>query len=124
MKTPYRARKTTILIEGLHLQARVGVPAVERASPQNVVLDACITLKQPRIASDTMKDSVSYKTVVMGIQDLVRTQAWSLLETMAEAVAGVCFQDKRVDYASIRICKLRRFPECEAVGVERVFTGM
>ncbi len=121
MKRVYKPTETVILVEGLHLQANVGVPAVERASPQNILLDLHVTLENPEIASDSMKASLSYKTLVVGIEELVRKHRWSLLEKLAEAVAESCFYDERVARAWIRIRKYHRFPACEAVGVERVF---
>ena len=114
-------KETVVVIEGLHVQCYVGVPDVERASSQDIVMDLRLTLADPMIPEDTMSASVSYKTVVDAVRELTGQKRWRLLEKMAEDVATVCFQDTRVYTVNILIRKVHRLPECAAVGVQRTF---
>ncbi len=113
--------ETVILIEGLSVQAHVGVGAVERRATQAIELDLEIQLANPTIPRDRMEDSVNYATVVRQIEGLCHTERHCLLETMAERIAEAIFADARVRRVLITLRKPRKLASSRAVGVRRVF---
>lgn len=113
---------TVILIEGLHLQARIGVPRPERGSPQGLIVDIRMTLRCPDIVEDRMVASVSYAQVAKMLRGLVVEKQWRLLEAFAEDAARRILEDARIAEVWFRVRKPRRLPDCEFVGVERTFS--
>lgn len=113
--------ETIILIEGLSVQAHVGVGAVERRATQAIEFDLELQLANPTIPRDRMEDSVNYATVVQQIETLCRAERHCLLETMAERIAEMIFVDTRVRRVLISLRKPRKLANSRAVGIRRVF---
>jgi len=61
---------------------------------------------------------VCYAEVVEGIRGLLADGHINLVETLAERIAALCLEDRRVIGAKIRVEKLDVMPEASAVGVE------
>jgi dihydroneopterin aldolase len=113
---------TVVLIEGLHLQACIGVPKSERGSPQALVVDIRLTLLCPDIAEDRMSASVNYARIAKMLRGLAAEKHWHLLEAFAEDAARRVLEDPRIAEAWFRVRKPRRLSDCEFVGVERAFS--
>lgn len=114
--------KTTILIQSLQLQARVGVSLEEREKRQTIEVDLATELMSAHIPKDEIGCTVSYSEVVKDLRALVDERAFVLLETMAEEMAKACFRYPLVERVKIQIRKPNKLPACAAVGVERVFS--
>ncbi len=113
---------TVVLIEGLHLQACIGVPKPERGSPQALLVDIRMALRCPDIAEDRLEASVNYAQVAKMLRGLVAEKQWRLLEAFAEDAARRILEDPRIAEAWFRVRKPRRLSDCEFVGVERTFS--
>lgn len=121
MNTLMRPTHCSILIGGLAVHAHVGVGALERRNPQTVVMDVDIRLADPSIARDHMSASVNYAAVIRLIEDTCATERVLLLETLAERIAEHIFEDARVAEITVTITKPRKLPNCNAVGIRRIF---
>ena len=116
------ATETTILIEGLLVQCRVGAFVNERKLRQPVLIDVACEQKDAIVHSDKLKDTVNYAELVKNIKLLLETKTFVLLETMVEAIAQSCFDtDGRIALVQVAARKPKKIEGCEAVGVKREF---
>lgn len=115
-------KTTSIRIDGLRVRCHVGVPPSERAAMQEVLVDAVVTFANPDIAVDSLSATLNYKKVADDIASLAIGHSWRLLETMAQDIAALILEDARVSEVDLTIKKPNRIPNCDAVGVRRVFT--
>jgi 7,8-dihydroneopterin aldolase/epimerase/oxygenase len=116
-----RPGEILILIDKLTLTCRIGVPKGERDVAQLVIADIRCRLATTRIDSDELAATVDYVDIVEKAQALVKREKFKLLETLAEALALICFEDARVSSVDVTLRKPNKLSDCEAVGVARVF---
>ena len=77
-----------IHIEALELSACVGVPDIERAQPQRLVV--CLTIWPLRAfdeLADDLANTVNYAAVARAVRELVVGRRDKLIETLASAIA-------------------------------------
>ncbi|MDB4508234.1 dihydroneopterin aldolase [Akkermansiaceae bacterium] len=104
-----------IIIKGLRLKTRIGVPKEERATPQE--LRAHLTMNVPSFPEeDTISGTVDYKEVSDQIVGLAASVERQLIETLAQDIAAHILAHFRV--RKIRV-ELEKFilPETDWVGV-------
>lgn len=106
-----------IHIEELTVEATIGVPEVERQSPQRLVLS--ITLLPTadfRSLHDDLQRTVDYAAVVDEAKRFLRDRVVKLIETLADELAGHLLQ--RFAVSEVRL-ELRKFvlPDTRYVAV-------
>ena len=97
-----------IQIAGLSVEAYIGVPKIERAHPQRLLID--LTLESDlseAVLKDDFSRTIDYQRVVEKVKRTVASKPFSLLEGLAGAIADVILQDSRVEAVNIRV---RKFP--------------
>jgi 7,8-dihydroneopterin aldolase/epimerase/oxygenase len=114
--------QTTVQIEGLEIPAHVGLNAPERDVLQTIVIDITCTLRSPAVPNDDLSQSADYVPIVAAVRELVTNKRRRLIETLAEEIAEVCFEQQHVVCCEIRISKPQKLPSTRAVGVTRTFT--
>jgi dihydroneopterin aldolase len=78
-----------ILISGLPLLCRIGVPDIERRQEQTIWVDADLYLDlRPAGAEDDIAQTVNYEGVCDALQDVARRQSYRLIEALAEKMAS------------------------------------
>ncbi len=108
-----------VFIHGLELACRVGVHAHEHDGPQRVRIDVDLWVRDGQVAiDDDITKVVSYEEVVSGIESLLGRAHVNLVETLAENIAQLCFEDRRVEQVRVRIEKLEVYTNARAVGIE------
>ena len=70
------------------------------------------------IPRDDLRDVVDYARLAERIRRTVAAGHVRLVETLAERIGAVCFFDRRIASARIRVEKLDVFDDLAAVGVE------
>ncbi len=97
-----------IRLRGLRALGRHGVATGERdrAQPFEVDLDLHLDLA-PAGQSDDLGDTVDYGPLTSGIVDLIETESFDLIETLAERIARLAKADSRVHRVDVSIRKLR-----------------
>ena len=119
MSEPLRADQVVIFVEGLTLEASIGINPAERQRRQPVVIDVDLTVDvTPPLDSDNIADTVSYDGVVDAARRIVAAGHIDLVETLAERIAAAALADERVARARVRVAKPAIIPEAKAVGVE------
>jgi dihydroneopterin aldolase/D-erythro-7,8-dihydroneopterin triphosphate epimerase len=115
-----------IIIRDLALRCIIGIFPEERREKQdiiiNVVLEADLALAA---TSDQLADTVDYKALKKKILALVDTSAFNLIETLADRIARLALEDKRVRRAVVTVDKpgALRFARSVAVEISREQTN-
>lgn len=116
-----QATNTVILIQGLLLHVRVGVPRAERKLPQSIAIDIeIVRAKAPE--GDIIAETVNYADIVRELKELARTERDRLLlETFAREIAEICLAEPEVERVQVTLRKLQKLESCAAVGVRMTF---
>jgi dihydroneopterin aldolase len=109
-----------IFVDNLRVPCRVGLTPAERGEPQEIVVDVSIFLSLARAArGDEVKDSVNYRDVKERISAFATGRKFSLLETVAEGIAGALLDSFPVERVSVKVRKAKYSKE-PSIGVEIV----
>ena len=107
-----------ILIEGLVLQAFIGMFAHEYDAPQPIRFDVTVDiLPLSQMDNHDTDNIVRYDHIVAHIKAILAKGHIDLVETLAEDVAQGCLSYDRAEQVCVTIAKLNAFQEAEAVGV-------
>lgn len=113
-------REDEILIEGLELPVRIGVPETERETWQ--VLRADITLRSARSfeeAHDDLSLTIDYAAAAERFRALAACRPRQLIETLAAELAQEAIQSLGAVWVKVELRK-RILPGADAVGVRLV----
>jgi 7,8-dihydroneopterin aldolase/epimerase/oxygenase len=115
---PQRCR---IFIQGLRIDARIGVYDWEKAAPQPLQIDLEFGLaSQLACHTDRLGDAVDYAEVVARLKELANARHYELVEAMGEAMAMTLQSEFGVPWLVLRLSKLAPFPGAEVgIVVER-----
>ncbi len=112
-------RRRRMFIRDLVVNMLIGVHRHERDGRQRVRINIDLSLiDDAGIDDDRLANVVSYETLVHDIRLLCDTGHVNLVETLAERIARLCFDDRRVRGAVVRVEKLDVFADTASVGVE------
>ena len=108
-----------VFIRDFMVDCLIGVYEHEKCSPQRVRvnLDLAVDEGEHPIIDDIL-NVVSYETMANGILAIADEGHVNLVETLAERIADMCFDDQRVDSVRVRIEKLDIIENAGSVGVE------
>lgn len=99
---------STILVQGIQLQAHCGVTESERSERQPILVD--LSFRCPNDAafqSDQLYDTVDYATITQCIRDIGESQRYSLLEKLTEDLCQGLFEHFTVTYVKLWVRKIR-----------------
>lgn len=95
-----------LTIQGIECHGHHGVFEFERAQGQVFVVDLTLGLDvRAAAASDDLRDTVDYGSLVMQVKAAVETDPVDLIETLAERIADICLLDDRVGCAKVTVHK-------------------
>ena len=93
-------------ITGIECYGYHGVFEHERREGQVFVVDLTLGLDTARAAaSDDLRDTVDYGSLVAAVKLAVEADPVDLIETLAQRLADVCLRDGRVEWARITVHK-------------------
>jgi 7,8-dihydroneopterin aldolase/epimerase/oxygenase len=98
----------TIEIRGLRVLATHGLldEEIARAQPFEIDLDLETQLAGAE-TSDDLRETVDYGPIVATVRFLVENSHFSLLESLAHAIAEAVLDDARLDAVTVAVRKLR-----------------
>jgi dihydroneopterin aldolase/D-erythro-7,8-dihydroneopterin triphosphate epimerase len=97
----------------------VGVFPEERHEKQDVILNLTLHADLRKAGrSDDLADTVDYKTIKKKVIALVEASSYRLVERLAERVAEVCLEDRRVKKVVVFLEKPGALRFARSVGVE------
>ena len=95
-----------IYINDLIVPCIVGAFEHERGSKQNVTINLSFAVDTKKAGkSDDLKDTVSYHDIAHNVHEMVTQSSYHLLEALAQSVADICLQDKRIQQITVSIEK-------------------
>lgn len=109
----------TVFIEGLRLDALIGVHDRERHATQPLLLDIRMRFDN-RIAasSDSLADALDYEAVSVRLAEYVAQTDFMLVETLAECCADLILTEFGAKAVRLKLSKPDALANAAAVGVE------
>ena len=108
-----------ILINELILDLKLGYYDFENKKTQKVKFSLEIDYEDKKPTNDKdIKSIVNYGQVVKLIKKLTKNKHYNFLETLAEDVFNILFNDKRIGRIMLQIEKLEILKECTSVGIQ------
>ncbi len=109
-----------VFVHDLELLASIGVHSYEKTDKQRIRINLDLAVREGETAgmADDLANVVCYEQVVSSIRRLIESGHVNLVETLAERIAALCLEDRRVRVARVRVEKLDVFPDATSVGVE------
>ncbi|TSE20157.1 Dihydroneopterin aldolase [Tepidimonas alkaliphilus] len=120
---PELARRARLLsLRGLTLPVRIGVHDFERRGPQRlrIDVDVCVDLAQAHARQDRLDATFDYDAIRDAIRALAVERHFELQETLGDAILAWLMAQPGVLAARVRTEKPDVYPDCDAVGVERL----
>ncbi len=109
-----------VLIEGLRVNAVIGIFEWERQIEQPILIDLVMTVDTRAAAvSDDIQDAVNYALVAEQAADLTKSLKPQLLETLANKLAEMILNHfSTVQTVQVRVKKPLAVKGAQAVGIE------
>jgi len=110
-----------IFIDGLRVQALIGVYDFEREATQPLVFDVEMTVDTRSAGgSDALADTVDYAVVAQAIETICAQSGFALVEALAETIAAQLLRDFPIQTVTLRVTKPQAVPAARGVGVRIV----
>lgn len=109
----------TLFINDLTIPCIIGVYEHERKEKQLVIITIALSV-DTRIPgkTDDLKDTVSYQKIAHEVENMVSNSQYQLLERLAQAVADICLNDKRIKQVKVRIEKPKAVKLAKSSAIE------
>jgi 7,8-dihydroneopterin aldolase/epimerase/oxygenase len=103
---PDHVSSDRLSVLGLEAWGHHGVFEHERREGQTFVVDLTLGLDTAQAAaSDHLRDTVDYGSLVAAVKNAVEADPVDLIETLAQRLADVCLRDSRVEWVRISVHK-------------------
>ena len=109
---------TRVFVKNLELMANIGVHGHEHNREQPVRINVCLEVDGVHPEGDHLDNVVDYEAITNNIRAMVREGHVRLAENLAERIIKMCFEDRRVRVAIVRVEKTSALPGAESGGVE------
>ena len=107
-----------VFIEGLEIDALIGIYDWERRIRQTLVFDLEMGFDNRRpAATDNIEHTLNYKAVSNRLQEYVRASDFGLVETLAERCAEIVLQEFDVQWLRLKLSKPGAVRGARSVGV-------
>ena len=107
-----------IEIRDLLLRTVIGINEEERRGVQDVLINVRLeTDIRPAAASDDIADAVNYRTLSKSIIRMVESSQFFLVEKLAEEIAKLCLEDRRVSRVTVTVEKPGAIRLARSVGI-------
>ncbi len=114
-------RKTMdkIILKDLRVQGILGIYPQERQTPQEILINIIVYTAPSRAArTDDIADCVDYEALAKRVKAHAESVARFTVEALAEDIARLCLQEKRVRKVRVRVEKPQALSETASVGIE------
>jgi len=107
-----------IFLNDLRVQTIIGIWDWERSIRQTIGIDLEMAADVRRAAAtDSIDDTLDYKSVAKRIIEFVEASSFQLVETLAERVAGIITEEFGVSWVRVRISKPGAIRGAKDVGI-------
>jgi dihydroneopterin aldolase len=95
-----------IFLTELKVDTIIGIWEWERKIRQTVIIDLEMSADIAKAAAtDSVEDTLNYKSVAKRIQSFVGESSFQLVETLAERIAGIIREEFGVQWVKVRVNK-------------------
>ena len=108
-----------VIIKNLLARGIIGVNDWERVKPQEILINITLfgDLEKPG-KTDDIEDSINYRTIAKGAQDLAENCERMTVEALADDIAHYCLDTPAVIKVIVRVEKPGAVRFADSVGVE------
>lgn len=108
-----------IFLDELKIDTIIGIWDWERKIRQTVIIDLEMSADIAKAAaSDSVEDTLNYKSVAKRVQQFVGDSSFQLVETLAERIAGIIRDEFDVAWVRVRVHKPGAIRGSKDVGIE------
>ncbi len=108
-----------IFLDELKIDTIIGIWDWERKIRQTVIIDLEMSADIARAAAtDSVEDTLNYKSVAKRIQEFVGNSSFQLVETLAERIAAIIRDEFDVAWVKVRVHKPGAIRGSKDVGIE------
>lgn len=107
-----------IFIEGMRVDAHVGIYDREKAAPQTLEINLTFGVPDEAARDDDIAKTIDYAVVIARIRAELAARHFNLLETLGEYVIGLMLDEFRAPWVKISIAKLGIARGVYRVGVQ------
>lgn len=108
-----------VFIHNLMVPCSIGVHRHERDAEQRVRINLDLAVTEgDRPIDDNIRNVICYEQLARGVERICNRGHVNLVETLAENIAAMCLEDRRVKSARVRVEKLDILEDAESAGVE------
>jgi dihydroneopterin aldolase len=107
-----------IFLQDMKVETVIGIWEWERKIRQTVAIDLEMSADiRKAAASDSVEDTLNYKSVAKRIQSFVGDSSFQLVETLAEKIAAIVLDEFDVAWVKVRLNKPGAIRGAKGVGV-------
>ena len=107
-----------IFLTELKVDTIIGIWEWERKIRQTVIIDLEMSADIAKAAAtDSVEDTLNYKSVAKRIQGFVGDSSFQLVETLAERIAGIIREEFGVQWVKVRVNKPGAIRGSKDVGI-------
>ena len=107
-----------IFLQDLRVDTVIGIWDWERKIRQTVAIDLEMSANiRKAAATDSVEDTLNYKSVAKRVQAFVQESSFQLVETLAEKIAGLILEEFDVDWVQVRVNKPGAIRGSKGVGI-------
>ncbi len=118
-KASKKSKTWDILINDLVFDCFIGINAEEALAPQAIRLNLKCRVEMPTPDNQNYHGQfVCYDQLIRSIMALAQSRHTHLVETLAEDIAQLCFENSRISMVWCRVEKLDVYSNAASVGVE------
>ena len=108
-----------VFIRDMIVDCSIGIYTHEKEHEQRVRINLDLAVSEGKVSiNDDIRNVISYEDIVNGIETIIGLGHINLVETLAENIAKMCLEDKRIFSARVSVEKLDIIASAESVGVE------
>lgn len=108
-----------IFVKDIVLRCNIGITDEERRKKQDVLVNILLFVDLSKaIITDDLKDTIDYTEPYNKIRLLVENKTFNLIERLANSIADICLEDKKVQKVKVRLEKLHILKDSKSAGVE------
>lgn len=115
----YPTEEDVIIIDGLRVDAIIGIDDWERVMTQAIIIDMALFTDVTNVAqTQDLSQGINYKAVCEQVSKWVQDKKFELLETLVEYVSKQLLDNWPISKVSIRAVKPNAITLADAVGVQ------
>jgi dihydroneopterin aldolase len=108
-----------IFIRKLKTVGILGIHPHEQTTPREILVSVTLSTDMTQAAmNDDIDATVNYAILAKSLQEFIETHNFLTIEALAEALAGLILEDRKVQEVWLRVEKPGAVPDAEMVGVE------